>query len=145
MRSILQTAKKNRPYVPIDKKEMEIYIHNELSKIKFDYEQDKIVDQKKLKEDLILASEKMQLRCKKISLIPDMDVEIIINSQKITICKVNNSKGALTCELDQRLLRRILDRSSHWNNAEIGCHIEFVRTPNYYSPDIHTMLQFLHL
>ena len=46
---------------------------------------------------------------------------------------------------DLRLLRRILNRKSHWNNADIGCHIEYDRKPNYYSPDISTMLQFLHL
>jgi hypothetical protein len=51
----------------------------------------------------------------------------------------------LTCSLDSRLMRRILDRVSHWNNAEIGCHIQFVRTPNSYEPDLHTALQFLHL
>jgi len=51
----------------------------------------------------------------------------------------------LACTLDVRLLRRILDRVSHWNNAEIGCHLEFNRVPNEYQPDLHTALQFLHL
>jgi hypothetical protein len=51
----------------------------------------------------------------------------------------------VACSLDLRLLRRILDRVSHWNNAEIGCHVEFNRVPNEYQPDLHTALQFLHL
>ena len=51
----------------------------------------------------------------------------------------------LECRLDERLLWRILWRKAGWNNAEIGAHINFVRVPNYYEPDLHTGLQFLHL
>ena len=47
--------------------------------------------------------------------------------------------------LDERLLNRILDKKSHWNNAEIGCHIEIDRNPNVYEVDAHTMMQFLHV
>ena len=43
-----------------------------------------------------------------------------------------------------RLLKRILKREAHWNNAEIGCHIDFIRVPDTYSPDIHWVLSFLH-
>jgi len=124
---------------------MEIYINEKLSKVKYDYELEPVVNYSALKKDLILASKKMSERCKKILLIPDMDVEIEIDGKKINICKVDESKGLLSCSLDPRLLRKILDRAAHWNNAEIGCHIEFNRVPNYYSPDMHTMLQFLHL
>ena len=76
-----------------------------------------------------------------------MNVSLEIFNEQVTIMNPSedNSNGALKCKMDPRLLRRILDRTSHWNNAEIGCHIDFNRSPNYYSPDIHTMLQFLHL
>ena len=47
--------------------------------------------------------------------------------------------------MDLRLLRRILDRKSHWNNAEIGCHINFVRKPNKMDPDVHKALYFLSI
>ena len=74
-----------------------------------------------------------------------MEVSIFLENKEIYVCKPENSKGRLECRLDSRLLKRILHKDSHWNNAEIGCHIDFYRSPNYYSPDIHTMLQFLHL
>lgn len=51
----------------------------------------------------------------------------------------------LLCELDARLLWRILNRQAHWNNAEIGCHIDFYRRGLDYDPDLHVGLQFLHL
>ena len=141
----LISRNRNNTYIPIDHNEMEIYINEKLSKVKYDYELEPVVNYSALKKDLILASKKMSERCKKILLIPDMDVEIEIDGKKINICKVDESKGLLSCSLDPRLLRKILDRAAHWNNAEIGCHIEFNRVPNYYSPDMHTMLQFLHL
>jgi aspartyl/asparaginyl beta-hydroxylase (cupin superfamily) len=47
--------------------------------------------------------------------------------------------------MDERLLRRILDRQAYWNNAEIGAHIGFHRAPNRYEPDLHLGLQFFHL
>jgi UDP-MurNAc hydroxylase len=50
----------------------------------------------------------------------------------------------LKCTLDPALLFGILNRKYHWNNAEIGCHIEFERTPNEYQPDVHTLLSYLH-
>ena len=47
--------------------------------------------------------------------------------------------------MDPKLIRRILDKKSHWNNAEIGAHINFFREPNIMEPDLHTSLSFFHL
>jgi len=82
---------------------------------------------------------------KKIHLEPDMKVDIEVGQKIFNVVDPVLSKGTLQCKLDTRLLKRILLKESHWNNAEIGCHIEFHRSPNHYSPDIHTMMQFFHL
>ena len=68
-----------------------------------------------------------------------------VEDKSVNVISTKDPKGKIECSLDLRLLKRILDRKSHWNNAEIGCHIELNRSPNYYSPDVHTALQFLHL
>jgi UDP-MurNAc hydroxylase len=47
--------------------------------------------------------------------------------------------------LDPRLLAMILRGDEHWNNAQIGCHVDFVRAPEVYQPDVYTLLSFLHL
>ena len=135
----------NKKYIPIDKNEVENYINNVLAKIKYPYEGDSIPNIEKLTQDLLLSSSKMHERLKGIKLIPDMDVFIKVEDKSINVLSAVNPKGKIECSLDLRLLKRILDRKSHWNNAEIGCHVEFNRNPNYYSPDIHTALQFLHL
>ncbi len=57
----------------------------------------------------------------------------------------NGGKKRLNCSMDPRLLRRILDRRFNWNSAEIGCHIQFYRTPNEYDINIHTGLSMFHL
>lgn len=141
----LETGKSNNEYVPIDEKEVEIYINSTLKKIQYPYEQDRMPDSETIFNDLKLAKIKMEKRLKRINLLPDMDVFISIEDRKIKVLSAEKPKGELECKMDLRLLRRILDKKSHWNNAEIGCHIELNRSPNFYSPDIHTALQFLHL
>jgi hypothetical protein len=96
--------------------------------------------------DVKQAALNMQEKWKKFNYTPDMELEINVEGEKINICKPpSNSKGVITCSLDSRLLRRVLNKESNWNNAEIGCHVDFNRTPNYFSPDLHTMMAFFHL
>lgn len=48
--------------------------------------------------------------------------------------------------VDPRLLMRILNgpRHAHWNNAEIGSHIQFERSPDVFERGIHHLMSFLH-
>lgn len=134
-------------YQPIDQNEIEDYIESTLSKLKYPYELDLMPNKLKLEEDISTAVLSMNKRLERIKLVPDMSVFLKVLEKEIPIIEVseNLSKGSIKCTMDMRLLRRILDRSSHWNNAEIGCHIEFFRKPNHYSPDMHTALQFFHM
>lgn len=47
--------------------------------------------------------------------------------------------------LDERLLAGLLDRRYHWNNAEIGSHFEFMRSPENYDRRVYNFLNFLHV
>lgn len=51
----------------------------------------------------------------------------------------------LKCYLKEHHLEGLLNKVYHWNNLEIGCHIEFDRKPNVYLPDVHTLLSFFHM
>lgn len=57
--------------------------------------------------------------------------------------KLENNK-TIEFSLDPKLLGLILQRKYHWNDAELGCHIEMDRTPNEYCPDIHLLMSFFH-
>jgi len=140
-----EMGRSRTPYVPIDMREVEPYISDELSNIVYDYEKDDSPSLNDLEHDLIQAKKRMHERSSRVGITPDTNVIIEFADRSFTLTNLDNPKSTITCALDERLLRRILDRKSHWNNAEIGCHIEFNRIPNYYSPDTHMMLQFLHL
>ena len=141
----LETGSTNNKYVKIDLNGMNTYIIEELSKLKYPYELDQDPDLDLLFHDTLTAVKLMSERSKRYKLIADINVELIVGSLNIPIIEVENPKSQLSASLDPKLMRRILDRKAHWNNAEIGCHIEFNRVPNHYSPDIRTILQFLHL
>lgn len=55
------------------------------------------------------------------------------------------AQNYLKADLDPALLHGILTGKYHWNNAEIGCHIEFYREPDVYLPDVHLLMSFLHV
>jgi len=146
------TGEADRSYVPIDTAQMKSYITNQLSKIKYPYENDRQPNTVQLLSDLKIASERMLARCSRFGIESAFNVFIKIDDSTYQIYPFFKKKkylpshhNTLLCSLDLRLLRRILDRSSHWNNAEIGAHISFSRNPNNYEPDLHTALQFLHL
>ena len=143
----LNTGLPDTEYQPINEDEVKLYIDTKLSNLKYPYELDDMPEQSKLLDDINDAILAMETRLKRIGIVPDMMVSLEVFNEEITIMNTleTESNGTLKCRMDPRLLRRILDKSSHWNNAEIGCHIEFDRKPNYYSPDIHTGLQFFHL
>ena len=143
----LNTGLPDKVYQPINEDEVKRYIDTKLSNLKYPYELDDMPDQSQLLNDINNAILAMETRLQKIGIVPDMIVTLEVFNEEITIMNTleTESNGTLKCSIDPRLLRRILDKSAHWNNAEIGCHIEFDRKPNYYSPDIHTALQFFHL
>ena len=140
----LETGSANNDYVPIDKRHMEKYII-EISQLKYPYEEDNEPDMSILLHDIGRASLAMQERMDKHGIKLNTEIFLKINGVEIAIHTPSLSNQKLVSELDNKLLRRIFDRKAHWNNAEGGCHIEFIRTPNIYEFDAHTSLQFFHL
>ena len=49
-------------------------------------------------------------------------------------------------EVDHNLLHRLLrgPRFAHWNNAEIGSHIKYLRKPNQFERELYHCMCFLH-
>jgi len=52
----------------------------------------------------------------------------------------------LLIKTDSRLLLRLMrgPQYAHWNNAEIGSHLEFTRKPNIYERGLFYCLNFFH-
>ena len=84
-------------------------------------------------------------RVNKFNIKLNSNVYIKIENEDIQIVKGKDQNRALYCELDLKLLNRIIHKKAHWNNAEIGTHINFRRIPNKMDPDVHTCMSFFHL
>jgi UDP-MurNAc hydroxylase len=141
-----------KEYVPINLSKMKLYIEKELSAIKYPYQMETLPNKQQLIFDIEKASNNMLGRMERFGIKSTFQVvlnvfehmyQIYPDFRQIT--NLEEISKILICSLDARLLRNILDKKSHWNNAEIGAHIDFIRTPNFYEPDLHTGLQFFHI
>lgn len=137
-------------YRPVSIAEQAEYVGSHLNEIVYPYEMDPPPDNAKLVADLELACSLMHQRSSALGLSSTFSVSLSFGVGEIQVFPEFardpvSATRSLSCSLDSRLLRRILSRKAQWNSAEIGCHISFVRTPNEYEPDLHTMMQFLHL
>ena len=93
-----------------------------------------------LLENIQAAKDSMNSRIKNFGIKSKKNIYLIVEYKDIKILNAHDSSTKLLCKMDLRLLRRILDRKSFWNNAEIGCHIDFFRESNTYDYDAHTAL-----
>ena len=123
---------------------MKNYIRS-IKEFKYDYETDNEPENQVLCKDTELAAEKLLERLKRFHLEFKTNVFIEINEKQIPIINGEDSNRKLYCKMDNKLLRRILDRKAHWNNAEIGAHITYKRYPNNMEADVHTVMSFFHL
>ena len=67
-----------------------------------------------------------------------------IENEDVQIVKGKENNRHLYCDLDLRLLKRILHKKAHWNNAEIGSHIKYFRSPDIYERGLFYCLNFFH-
>ena len=81
--------------------------------------------------------------------IPNNILLINANGEGFTIIplnELNKINEFLMIKTDYRLLLRLLrgPKFAHWNNAEIGSHLEFIRNPNIYERGLFYCLNFFH-
>jgi len=142
----------NKKYEPINVLEMKRYIEDELSLIKYPHQLEPLPNKNKIVSDIEKAALGMKERMARYGIASTFSVILNVFTERYQIyptfkhlLKDEEVGDKLECKVDERLLRNILDRKSHWNNAEIGAHVSFNRSPNKYEPDLHTGLQFFHI
>lgn len=147
-----------QPYTPLDWDGRFDYVNEHLTGITYPYEGDDTPTAiRYIKENILLARQQLWKAQQREQYIPDLTIYInfgsgeqaVIRLQQNTVDWVSNDAEKtspwLSAKLDSRLFARILSQQAHWNNAEIGCHIDFARHPDVYHPDAHVMLSFLHV
>ena len=141
----LSTHTSDVPYVSIDPFQQEEYINDKLSQIKYPYQNDAPVIKSELNAKVSAAILALSERIIKYKLHVRSCIKIFSAGTCFDIHPGDPAFGVnLFFYLDERLLLRIIERRSHWNNAEIGCHIDVDRNPNVYEVDAHTLMQFFH-
>jgi UDP-MurNAc hydroxylase len=71
-------------------------------------------------------------------LIVDLDKRIFLE-------KLPTDRKVLTCILPSNYFEAILDRKSHWNNAQLSFQLLWKRVPNEYNHYLYGALNFFHL
>lgn len=151
----LETRDASAPFVPPHPDERQRYIDTILSTKKMEYEDDPLptepfIDKLRLAQKKMVAHEKFYGEIQndthfyietgeKCYFIPQNSEEEVIE-----VAQDGIKIPYLVVKLDPRLLKRILDKRAHWNNAEIGAHLTFRRDPNVYNRSIHHFLSYLH-
>jgi UDP-MurNAc hydroxylase len=146
----------NGTYEPVNLTERGRYISEVLSQYSYPHEGDAHVDNADLEVELYSARSRLWSTQEKFGYREDLNVYLNLGDDRFSF---NMSRPDALCEnatnpldepcieifMDARLLRRIVTRKAHWNNGEIGCHIEFDRRPDRYSYDFHQMMSFFHV
>jgi UDP-MurNAc hydroxylase len=136
------------------------YISTQLQEIKFDYENDDLPNLNTIIEYIPKSFErfynkKLEIQFNSdfkliISLIDEMYLVIDLSKEckfdilhESEISKFNKFVKIL---LDPRLLLRILKgpKYAHWNNAEIGSHLKFERSPNVFERGLYHSYCYFH-
>ena len=140
----VKNQKQLEKYEKLDINEMKNYILS-LKDKRYEFENDDMPEIFKLKNEVKLASTKFIERVNKFNIELKSNIYLKIENENVQIVKGKTTDRNLYCDLDLRLLNRILHKKAHWNNAEIGTHINFKRIPNKMDPDVHTCMSFFHL
>ena len=139
----IKNQKQLEKYEKLDVNEMKKYIQS-LKNKKYEYENDEIPNISILKDELNLASNKFIDRIKKFNIEIKSNVYLKIEKENIQIVKGKDNSRHLYCDLDLRLLNRILHKKAHWNNAEIGSHIKYIRKPNIFNRGVYQSICYFH-
>ena len=146
-------------YKPIDKKKYESFLKS-ISKKSMNYEKDPLPNLEQIKKLSDIAFLKCVEKNKKLKNI--FDTKIFINF-KIGILKLslsdekmsfekknffhkNKVKNFVEYKVDPKLFYRLLKgpKYAHWNNAEIGSHIQYKRKPNIFNRRVYQSVCYFH-
>jgi UDP-MurNAc hydroxylase len=145
-------------YAPVDVAEQQRYIEEKLKDVRYPYESQTFnaADEQWLRSALPAARKNLWRVQQQFGFAMDYNVYVRAGAEFFRFSLADDSgefvqpargfeRPYLSAEMDPRLLLNVVRRDAHWNNVEIGCHIDFFRDPDVYHPDVHVMLSFLQL
>lgn len=155
----IKNPKTGNNFNKFNSQDQDLYIKNYLSKKELEYEKDDVPSPQEIfnlaKSAFKKFSEKkLQLNSKiETDIVIDFGLNLLLipfndDENQIELKDKNfvSNNSYILLKLDARLLKRILmgPKYAHWNNAEIGSHINYFRSPNIYNRNLHTSLCYFH-
>ncbi|MDC0516792.1 MBL fold metallo-hydrolase [Candidatus Pelagibacter sp.] len=155
----LTTQSVDIPYKKFDKKDYDNYVNLVLKKKRLSYEQNSIPDfdsiynlcqkayvkylDKKIINNIKLSTDIYIQYFNKLIKIPKEE------NSKLSVIdknKIDQNSKFVIYRTDPRLLELLLNgpRFAHWNNAEIGSHVNFYRKPNIFERDVYASMCYFH-
>ena len=143
----ISTGKSSNEYRKIDQKEKQEYVKNVLSKLKYSYELELFPELKSIIKLLPKCYDRFNDLRQKIGYETDTKIILELTNDKSAIIscdgngyeviennQIKEIEKFISMNLDSRLLYWLLQgpQKAHWNNAEIGSHIQFTRIPDIY-------------
>ena len=157
----LKTKEQSKEYVHYCLQEKDNFIQKVLPKVKFDYEKKPIQRSllTKVNELIPFCYERMEKHRSRLGYSTDTNVYIKLNNTKYIFvsmsgkgCNIVNkkhisfSKKHIIMEMDVRLLVDILKgpRYAHWDNADTGSHISYIKKPNIHEKGVYHVICYFH-
>ena len=145
-------------YEAINLNKKKEYIDKVLSKKKLDYENNELPDLADILNLIPFAFNRFLNKRKEIQFSSDtfiivwlsekLKVQFQCNSESFTFTSLNEPlpEKYVSYKVDPRLLIEILKgpRFAHWNNSEIGSHIQFKREPDIFERGLFYSMNFFH-
>ena len=148
----------SKKYEKIDFEDFTNYQKDYLSELKLDYEEDNFPNENEIFDKANKAIKNYTEKKNELNMDIKSDIYIAVkdnylkispNTIKLDIIKkneVNLEKNHVIYNIDLRLLSRLLGgpKYAHWQNAEIGSHLNIYRSPNIYERDLYFSTIYLH-
>ncbi len=155
----MQSETASKEYEPINYEEKIRYTEEVLSKYKYEYESDPEPSLQQFLELIDKAYNRYEAKRNELNFQTETNVHIYLPNDKMA--KISCCGGGykiidmadfdrtnfVSYEVDFKLLLRILKgpRYAHWNNAEIGSHIQFARNPEVYERALYFCMNYFHV
>tara|TARA_X000000950_G_C13852380_1_gene635077 strand:+ start:170 stop:1528 length:1359 start_codon:yes stop_codon:yes gene_type:complete len=146
-------------FMPTDKKHLNIYL-KKISKKKLLYEKDPMPSLDHIKELCQTAFSRYLSKNKRLGNFFDTSIyinfkigiiELSLSKEKLSFLKKgflkeNIKNNYVEYSLDPKLFLRLLrgPKYAHWNNAEIGSHIKYIRKPNIFNRGVYQSICYFH-
>lgn len=156
----LETEKQTKPYEHFNEDEKYAYLQNFLKKIEYGYEKDSHPSLGELQQLCSEAYQRFEKKRQSLHLSSDTVIYIPLDDEHLarisfsgsgiaflTRDEIPEDENFISFRVRPKLLARLLKgpRYAHWNNAEIGCHILYHRSPDVYERGIHYCMNFFHV